>query len=123
MIKLTKEKKIPSLRHLPKKYLSQLYEKVCMEYIDRFCKKQELDFEWWIGDRVGEIAGCGDFYFNFSDIMLDIDTDQPKGDIITWYYESLDYPDDAINYFSYTKGLRIAPKEPQELPDERSPKE
>jgi hypothetical protein len=29
------------------------YEAICMEYIERFCKRQEMDFEGWVGNDVG----------------------------------------------------------------------
>lgn len=88
--------------------LKQQYESSCNHYVARFCKKQGLEFDYWAGDKVGEIAFCGDFYFNFSDIVLDINSKQPKGAIIKWYYENLDFADKLINYYSYTKGLRVA---------------
>ena len=41
-----------------------------------------------------------------SDIKLDIDTAQPMGNIIHWYYDNLE-SNNYINYCSYTKGLKI----------------
>lgn len=88
--------------------LKKQYELVCNEYVKIFCKKQELDFEGWVGDTVGGIAYCSDFYFNFHDIVWDVNSKQPKGAIIDWYYGNLDMPEKSINYFSYTKGLRVS---------------
>jgi len=87
--------------------LKENYETICNKYITIFCEKQEMDFNGWIGDIIGGIAICNDFYFNFDDIVLDINFDQPKGDIIDWYFDNLEIQDKYINYYSYIKGLRI----------------
>jgi hypothetical protein len=87
--------------------LEKKYEEVCNEYVDLFCKKQEMDFEGWVANSVGGIALCNDFFFNFHDIVWDINTDQPEGLIVSWYYDNTDNVEKSINYFSYTKGLRI----------------
>ena len=87
--------------------LKKRYEFLCNEYVRLFCEKQEMDFECWVAGVVGQIACCNDFYFNFQDIVWDVNFNQPKGAIIDWYYENLDFPEKSINYFSYTKGLRI----------------
>ena len=77
------------------------------KYASLFCAKQGIVCDGWVGDNVGDIAYCSDFFFNFTDIVLDVNTEQPKGAIIDWYYENLEIPDKTINYYSYTKGLRI----------------
>lgn len=83
------------------------YNKVVQEYIDRFCEKQDLEFEFWVADQVGSIASFGDILcFNFLDIVWDINSEQPKGLIIDWAYETLDNLDYSINYYTYSKGLR-----------------
>ena len=84
------------------KDLKNQYELVCNEYVRLFCKKQEMEFYGWAAQVVGEVACCNDFYFNFSDIVLDVNTMQPKSAIIDWYYNDIE-----INYYSYTKGLRV----------------
>ena len=33
--------------------LKKQYEFVCNEYVTKFCNKQEMDFEGWVGDIVG----------------------------------------------------------------------
>lgn len=88
--------------------LQNKYESVCNEYIDAFIKKQSMSFEGWVGDTIGGIALCNDFYFNFQDIVWDINSKQPKGSITDWYYQNLDAPEKSINYYSYTKGLRVS---------------
>ena len=87
--------------------LKKQYEFVCNEYVEKFCNKQEMDFEGWVGGTIGGIAYCNDFYFNFQDIVFDINSEQAKGLIISWYYENWDFPRKSISYFSFTKGLRV----------------
>ena len=49
--------------------------------------------------------------FNLSDIILDLNTNQPKGNILKWQSEEVDFNmfnenQQHINYKSYTMGLR-----------------
>lgn len=88
--------------------LKNKYELICNDYVIFFCNKQEMDFEGWVGDVVGGIAYCNDFFFDFLNIVLDINSKQPKGLIVDWYYENMENPEKSINYHSYTKGLRIS---------------
>jgi hypothetical protein len=88
------------------KDLKVQYEKVCNEYVKRFCEKHDLEFGGWVAGIVGDIASYGDFYFSFQDVVWDINSKQPKGLIIKWYDEVLLSLGPSINYYSYTKGLR-----------------
>ena len=83
------------------------YEKVCNEYIKQFCQKQDMEFDIWISNIVGGTAFIGDYFFNFQDIVWDINSNQPKGCIINWYNDNLIDLTKSINYYSYTKGLRV----------------
>lgn len=85
--------------------LKQQYESVCNEYLEKFCEKQEMTNEGWVGDEVGGIAVCSDFFFNLRDIAYDINANQPAGLIVNWYYESVENHPKEINYFSYCMGL------------------
>lgn len=73
-----------------------------------------MDFVGWLGDDIGGIVLCGDLFLNFHDIVLDINSKQRKGTILKWYYEniegisSIEDAKNSINYYSYTKGLRVA---------------
>lgn len=87
--------------------LKQQYESVCNEYLEKFCRKQEMTNEGWVGDEVGGVAECSDFYFDLRDIAYDINSKQPAGRIINWYYESVENYPKSINYFSYCSGLRF----------------
>lgn len=89
------------------KKLLENYEKAVNEIIDYFCEKQDLDFEYWAGDCVGEVACFGDIFLNFDDIIHDLKNDAPKGLIIDWYFEQLDNERININYRSYIMGARF----------------
>lgn len=80
--------------------LQKQYEDSCNAYIDKFCKKQDMEFAGWVGGQVGGIAVCADFFFNFLDIVWDINSKQPKGEIVQWYYGAME---ESVNYFNYTK--------------------
>lgn len=97
-----------SMRKTNIKNLETSYKSVCSKYISSFCEKQEMEFYGWVGDIVGGVALCSDFFFNFQDIVWDVNSEQLKGLIIDWYYECLEIPEKSINYYSYTKGLRAS---------------
>lgn len=89
------------------------YEHTCMQIIEAFCKKQELDFEYWLANKVGGAGSFGDFIFKFSDIVHDLKSDQPKGFIIEWYSHDFEANQDLthdkrnfINYENYCLGER-----------------
>lgn len=86
-----------------KEYLIKKLESAVREVIKVFEEKQELNFEFFVGDDVTGFAcfGCV-FYFNISDIWLDLVTEQPKGRIIDWLYYCLEERGAPINYNSYT---------------------
>ncbi len=88
--------------------LKKQYEYYCNEYINKFIKKQNIEFDGWILNEVGGTA-CfnGEFSLNFSDILLDINTKQKKGLILKWHYDFIENTPQNINYKSYTMGLRF----------------
>lgn len=92
--------------------LKRQYEFVCNELVQKFSNKQEIEFDGWVGDEVGGIASFScQYFFNLSDIILDLTTKQPKGLIMEWQNEEVDFNmfnenQNYINYKSYTMGLR-----------------
>jgi len=92
--------------------LNRQYEFVCNEWVQKFCNKQQIDFDGWVGDEIGGIASFAcQYFFNLSDIILDLNTKQPKGNILNWQSEDVDFnmfneKQQHINYKSYTMGLR-----------------
>lgn len=83
--------------------LKKQFQAISQKYIQAFEKKQGMHFEFWVADRVGEIACFGDIFISLSDIRYDIDTDQPKGKILKWYDYRLEDNDSSINYYNYCK--------------------
>lgn len=93
-----------------KKEIEQ-YEKACNDLIELFCKKQNLEFDYWVSDEVGGIAYfTADYFFNLSDIVLDLKTKQKAGLITQWQDETTEANMNEegvfINYKLYTMGLR-----------------
>ena len=88
--------------------LKETYELCCNEYAARFAKKQEIEFDGWIGDEIGGIASfIQQYFFSISDIVFDINNKCKKGLILEWQDMIVSEPEKEINYFSYSKGLRI----------------
>lgn len=86
------------------------YESAVMTYVLAFCAKHEIDFDGWIGNRIGEIALFNDYFMNFSDLKYDIDSQQPKERIWKWYDISLEhaYNDEkTMNFEVYCKTEQV----------------
>lgn len=85
-------------------------DKILMDYIRKFEKKQDMTFEFAVcDDLMGVICfGCV-YYFSINDIIFDIDTSQPKGLITEWLEACLEnkHRTNNINYHSYCKGMRF----------------
>lgn len=96
------------------KLLKRYYE-LCTAIINEFCKKQDLEFDYWIGEQIGETGCFGlNYYFNFTDIIYDLAEDAPKGLICDWQndyieanYDKAIEEREVINYRSYIKGARF----------------
>lgn len=86
--------------------MKQKFKEAVNEYILAFCLKQDIDWDYWIGNDVGGVACFGDLYLNFDDIRFDIDSNQPAGLITDHYWESVYNDPKVINYRSYAMGLR-----------------
>lgn len=89
------------------KDLQERYEEACGDYILLFSVKHNLDFSGWI-DEVGGIAGfIEQYFFSMSDIVYDINTNQPKHLITQWQDDMINITDDKrCNFQSYSKGYR-----------------
>jgi hypothetical protein len=92
--------------------LNRKYEFVCNEWVQKFCNKQQIEFDGWVGNEVsGTASFVCQYFFNLSDIVLDLKTKQPKGQILQWYNEGVEFnmlneTQEHINYKSYIMGLR-----------------
>ena len=69
--------------------LKKRYEAVVEAYINEFCKKQNLVDGYWIGDRIGELYDVAYMCLDFQSIRFDMDTTQPEGRIIKYYWEMM----------------------------------
>ena len=88
------------------KELRYCYELVCREYVRKFSKKQEIEFDGWVGDHIGGIAEfINQYFFNMDDIVYDINNELPKNLILEWQDHCLENSVN-FNYMSYSKGLR-----------------
>lgn len=100
------------MKTLKLKELNRQYEFVCNEWVQKFINKQQIEFDGWVGNEVGGMASFAcQYFFNLSDIILDLNTKQTKGNILNWQSEGVDFSmlsdkDHYINYKSYTMGLR-----------------
>lgn len=81
--------------------MKQAYNKAVSAYIKAFCKKQDLQFDFWVCDDPGTVAFFGDYCFNFDDIRFDLDTEQKKNLILRWHDWRVDRglkEEEVINY-------------------------
>jgi len=85
--------------------LNKRFEKIVNEYIAEFCKKQDVELEYWVAEDIGGICSIGDMFLTFDNIRLDIDKEAPKGLITEWYWADITAKQ-TINYWSYIRGLR-----------------
>lgn len=95
---------------MKKKTLKERYESIIDEYIVLFEKKHNLELEFWVADDKSGTACFGDInFFNISDIMFDIDNKLPKGLILDWLNDSVEFSETKgyINLESYSKGVRF----------------
>lgn len=88
--------------------LKENLENAISDIVKEFENKHECELEYWVSDDITGIACFGDVLFlNLSDICFDIFTNQPKELIFKWIYDCIDYPDQNINFKSYSMGLRF----------------
>lgn len=88
------------------KELTNNLNKAIHDYIELFEKKHELEFEYWVADRVGEVAVFGYYFLGFCDIRIDLEQDIEKSIFFEWYSYALDLAMEGkpvINYESYLK--------------------
>lgn len=89
---------------------NELYKKLndsIHEYVDLFCIKHNLYFEFWVADLTGTICCLSnEYYVNFEDIRLDLEKSADKHLFFEWYDKSLEQSmnkEPTINYYTYLK--------------------
>ena len=65
------------------------YEDACNSIALEFGKRLGLTFDYWVGDRIGEIAQFGDYYVNNNDMYYLIKNNIDKDKFFEWYDYSL----------------------------------
>lgn len=88
------------------KELKNRLDGLIMEYVALFEKKHEMQFDFWVGDDVGDVGMFGDFYVDFRTIRFDIENDIEESLFIRWYDESLlnhENGKTVLNYETYVK--------------------
>jgi len=101
---------VTAIDTLSVKEKQEQYENIIDRYIKLFEKKHGLELDHWVSNDKSGIAffGCV-FYFNVSDILFDINNKLPKGLIISWLYDGIEFREkkgEYINLNSYFLGLR-----------------
>ncbi|MFJ1491862.1 hypothetical protein [Capnocytophaga canis] len=92
------------------------FEKASIALVEAFAEKQDLDFDFFIGDNPAEVVSFScEITFSLNEIWHDLATNQPKGLIMEWFYENLEQyhkgNNDYINYYSWTMGKRYEDKD------------
>lgn len=107
-----------------KNRLKQDFDNACNSYLKAFCEKHDFDFEderdSWVGDDVGGVVRCGDYFVDLTTIRADIDQDAPEEEFLKWYEYGLRLcsvgSSDAINFNNWLRGCpRKSEKEIEEL--------
>ena len=84
-------------------------------FFEKQLDKEEFDeFDYdddvaWVGGRPAYIGTCfswADYHINFSDIVIDITSEAPKGLFFEWYDYTMESVHNRINYNSWVMGLR-----------------
>lgn len=81
--------------------------KILMDYIRKFENKHDVSFEFAVADDLMNMLCFDPYYFDITDVIKDIDNDYPKGLIIDWHEDSIEFYPKQINFESYAKGLRF----------------
>ena len=84
---------------------------ILKEYIRLFEEKHEVFFDYAVGDDLIGLLCFGDWYFNISDIIYDIDNNLPQNLIFKWQEDHINDNKNperkVINLQSYARGLRF----------------
>lgn len=77
------------------------------KYVDLFCIKHALEFDYWVSDLTGTVASfSSSYFFNFENIRLDLEKGVNKSLIMQWYDEMLEISQSeeyTLNYYTFLK--------------------
>lgn len=94
--------------------LQKDYRASCEKYIKAFEKRHDVSFEFWVGDEIGGVASFGDYFFNLTDIINDVNSDDSTELIFEWYNACMEH-EDWVNYDSYRRGYRYPADAPKKV--------
>lgn len=97
--------------------LLSAYYNSCNDLLQAFCNRHDFDYddkESWVAGDVGDVACCGDYFFNMDVIVTDLEEEPDKNELIRWYdYDMrcnyLGIP--SVNYYSWLNGCPIRTEE------------
>lgn len=90
--------------------LKQQYFSIVLKYTKKFCKKHDIEFEYWAAGDIGTVAFMADYFFNFDDMRFDIDEDIPVGKITEWYEEGVENSIEDKLWPNYKNWLKMEKK-------------
>lgn len=107
-------------RNKPLRLMEKLikqYEAICEKLVAEYCKKNDVEAEFWVADDIGGSVAISDStIISIEEIIFDLKHNIPKNTynhyqeyIMEWYNKDKDKDlvnDFKINYKSYCKGVR-----------------
>ena len=73
-----------------KQFNKEDIQKHCKKLVKLFAKKQDMTIEFAVVDDWSGVIMLGDYYFSFTDIVLDLHHNAPKHLIFEWYNGALE---------------------------------
>lgn len=65
------------------------YYAACNTLLKAFCEKHEFDYDEaknsWVGDDVGGVVCCCDYFFGMDVIVTDLRENADEGELLDWY--------------------------------------
>jgi hypothetical protein len=115
VVKMLFDKREELIPALDANDLQSLHKSILNEYVNRFQAKHDIQFDYWVGDKVGGLAVfIGEYFFSSSDIIYDIDNKCVKELIMEWHDDLIvahcNGSDVEISFPHYKNGLRFKQK-------------
>lgn len=88
--------------------LKKQLENNITKYVELFCKKHDLYFDYWVADLTGTIVCLSnEYYIDFNDIRHDLEQDIKKKIFKEWYYKSMEEHLKNNNFINFTNYAKI----------------